>query len=71
MEDVEKLVCEDNDRVIEHVWISCVNHAGNQQDRDYSKEVRCDQISEPAVINLYCSDTGQTETATDKGLQII
>jgi hypothetical protein len=56
MEIVEKLVCEDNDRVIENVWVSCVSHAGNPQEGDYSKEVRCDEISEPNVINLYGND---------------
>lgn len=52
MEDLEKLVCENNDRVVENVWVSCVNHAANLQEGDWSQEVRCDQISEPVVINL-------------------
>lgn len=56
MENAERLVCEDNDRAIENVWVSCVNHAGNLQEGDYSKEVRCDQISEPVIFNLYGSD---------------
>lgn len=56
MEDVEKLLCIDNDRVIENVWVSYVNYAGNLQEGDYSKDVRCDQISEPVVINLYGRD---------------
>lgn len=71
MEDVEKLVCKDNDRVTDSVWVSYVAYAGNLQERDYSKDVRCDQISEPVATDLYGSDADQTETANSKALRYL
>jgi hypothetical protein len=51
------------DEMTQNSWASCLKHAENLQEDYYTKQIRCDKISEPIIINLQDSNTEHEESS--------